>query len=55
MAACFVLSHLSATVLGDKFMDNLVMPAETESYLQPGVTHTLDRGSQHKSSVGASG
>ena len=38
MAAGLVLSCVTATVLGDKFMDSLAMPAETESYLQPSFT-----------------
>lgn len=33
---------VTVAVIGDMFMDNLPVPAETESYLQSGVTHTLD-------------
>lgn len=39
-----VLICVTVAVTGDTFMDNLPVPAETESYLQPGVIHTLDSG-----------
>lgn len=39
MAVWPVLSCVTETVLGDRFMDSLAMSAETDSYLQPSVRH----------------